>query len=363
MFSQSLMSLISAPLLILIAALSSSVCSAADLTPPRHFNDLFSDDRAIEVSLRAPLKELLKDYAEKPEQRAAELVYLDPVLNTTVTHALKVRARGNSRRNRKNCRFPPLRLNFPKRAVEGSLFAGQDKLKLVTHCVRLGDRSTRSLDGVELEFLVYRMLNVLTDRSLRVRRLDIRYEVTDDDNASFTHPGFLIESDQQLAARQHLRRIEVEAVDPNLQDHEYAALIEMFQYMIGNTDFSIVRSTPGDKCCHNARTFADGETIVSVPYDFDATGFVSPKYAQPAPEFRLSSVRQRLYRGYCRPGDLMAQTRSHFLAARPRLESLITGSTRLSKRARGTALKYLAGFYRDIGSDERFTRRIAERCR
>src|SRR5439155_1174386 len=50
----------------------------------------------------------------------------------TVSLKVDVRTRGIFRL--KECAFPPLRLDFPESRVHGTVFAGQDKLKLVTHC-------------------------------------------------------------------------------------------------------------------------------------------------------------------------------------------------------------------------------------
>ena len=109
-----------------------------------------------------------------------------------------VRVRGNSRAA--ICSFPPLRLNFRRSALTGTLLAGEDKLKLVTHC-RPG--SDRALDAVLNEFTAYRIFNLISDASYRVRLLKIHYHDTDGKQRGLAeaHYGFLIESSEGLAKR------------------------------------------------------------------------------------------------------------------------------------------------------------------
>ena len=69
----------------------------------------------------------------------------------------------------------------------------------------------------------------------------------------------------------------------------------MFQYMIGNTDFSAVY-------LHNERLFYVDGMIVPVPYDFDMSGLVDASYAvvsQVRNEvLPIDKVTKRLYRGF-----------------------------------------------------------------
>ena len=105
--------------------------------------------------------------------------------------------RGNFRRDGANCRFPPLYLNVPKKAVKHTLFAGQDKLKLVTHC--------QTDEYVVREWMVYRLYNLLTDLSFRARLARVTYADSLRKRPDETHWGLLLEDDADLAKRNHLR--------------------------------------------------------------------------------------------------------------------------------------------------------------
>ena len=129
---------------------------------------LFPDDASVaspmEVELHLPLRDLKRLKPEESESFAAQLVLAD---GTSLP--LEVSPRGKSRR--KTCDFPPLWLNFKKKSLKGTLFEGQNKLKLVTHC----KKSYAQKDFLAAEMLVYRLFNLFTDNSFRVRALHITY--------------------------------------------------------------------------------------------------------------------------------------------------------------------------------------------
>jgi hypothetical protein len=69
------------------------------------------------------------------------------------------------------CRDPPLRLDFDEATPLGTVFDGQNKLKLVTHC-----RDSDSYEQNLLEeYLAYRFYNLLTPISLGVQLAEITY--------------------------------------------------------------------------------------------------------------------------------------------------------------------------------------------
>ena len=135
----------------------------------------------IPFELALPLSRLKKLKAADTQEFAARLTLKD---GTELP--LKVSPRGKSRR--KQCDFPPLRLDFKKKATDGSIFAGQNKLKLVTHCSR---RLARG-GYLAAEMLAYRLFNTLTDASFRVRAVQIDYVDTDKEHSE-SWPGFVIE--------------------------------------------------------------------------------------------------------------------------------------------------------------------------
>ena len=138
---------------------------------------------------------------------------------------------------------------------------------------------------------------------------------------------------------------------------EEAVRVSVFQYMVGNTDWSMVRF-------HNTEVLQNSEGVyVPVPYDFDWTGFVSARYARPDERLGIRNVRQRLYRGFCRPSFDFSAVYAQFVEIRPDLEALYTGQEGLEEGNRGDAVDYLDDFYEDIESPQRARRRLLEDCR
>ena len=195
---------------ILLLAASMLAVQTAFATP------LFEDNSVLEVELRGPLGSL---YENKYDEAREQLPF--KIVADGVEHEIKVRVRGKSRLE--FCHFPPLRLNFKKGAVAGTVFEGQDKLKLVTHC----DLSRYAESDVLEEYAAYRILNELTDVSYRVRLLQIHYVDTDGltSGADYPHYGFLIEPMEHLAERNHGTAVEKPGVALKWLQPDYAALV------------------------------------------------------------------------------------------------------------------------------------------
>ncbi|HSH75823.1 MAG TPA: hypothetical protein VLA09_09080, partial [Longimicrobiales bacterium] len=253
---------------------------------------LFQSDEPLELTLRTDIEFLRRERNDSVEvEGIVSFVDLD---GSEVTRPVQVRARGNFRRRRDICNFPPLRLNFPRSQMEGTVFEGEDRLKLVTPCQDNRDDYQRYVFD---EFLAYRVLNLLTPASYRVRLVHITYEDVNGDYDVRTKYGFLVEADERMAERNRAVFLEAPMMHPIMADGEQSVIQSVFNYMIGNTDWSAVQF-------HNAVVMRteDGRHL-TVPYDFDHAGVVDARYATVAPQIadRIRNVRQRLFRGFCRP--------------------------------------------------------------
>ena len=91
---------------------------------------------------------------------------------------LDVEVTTRGRQRLETCAFPPLRLDFRRSQVTGTLFAGQNRLKLVTRC-----RDTRrSEEYLELEYFAYRAYEQVGAAAFRVRPSRMRYVDLERDN-------------------------------------------------------------------------------------------------------------------------------------------------------------------------------------
>lgn len=295
----------------------------------------------------------LKDERPDEEEEAALLRFRRPDGRTADTRA-QVRTRANFRREPRNCSFPPLRLDVPTGGMEGTVFHGQDKIKLVFPCMD-GRDSYQVL--VLREYLAYRMLGVLTPVSFRVRLVDLTIHDTSGELDPLHHHGFLIESDEAVAARNRAVVSEWERFFPEGMDVDQATTISLFQFMIGNTDWSPVEF-------HNALLLRDEEgRYLTVAHDFDFSGLVEAPYATPDPQFPIRDVRERLYRGFCWEGVDYDALNRRFVDARPALEALWHEMELLGDGDRRRGLDYLELFYRVIESPGTWRRQVVEACR
>jgi len=320
-------------------------------TGPAWAIPLFVQDTPLEVRLTGPLQATQDDLEHRRER--AFLIEVDGA-----RHDIEVRVRGNSRT--RVCHFPPLRLDFPRRDMDGTVFEGVDKIKLVTHCRGGHDAA---MDVLE-EFAAYRLFSALTDQSYRTRLVRMHY--TDSDGERNTGPAvshaFLIEPDDVLAAR--LGWAEARRASVRRGDFEpvHVALVYLFQYMIGNTDWSLVTAENDEHCCHNGRLFEGSGRLYYLPYDFDLAGLVDTRYAKPDPGLRIRNVRQRLYRGYCVEDGALSKAMQIVLARREAVMSTVAAIPALDERARRRMSDYLADFYAEAGDGSALTRDFHDRC-
>ena len=312
---------------------------------------LFQEQGVIDVSLTGPFGSLFENREDRSQRPF--LLSVDGI-----QQPVKIRLRGHSRV--RVCDFPPLRLNFPADVDGPSVFAGQDKLKLVTHC-RNYDRGEQDL--LE-EYMAYRVLNVLTDLSFKVRLLNIRYEDSDGilpDKAALRH-GFVIESREEFSTRTGARNLVLAGFPRHRHDQGHAALMYVFQYLIANTDWMLLKADYDEGCCHNLELFELGTRLFFVPYDFDVAGLINAKYAFPDNRLRIKRVTQRLYRGLCTDRatlrgalDTVKSKRDDILAVTREVPGLAPDN---AERARD----YLAEFFEEAEDEEDLLDSFEKHC-
>ncbi|MBT8087485.1 MAG: hypothetical protein KJO46_05590 [Gammaproteobacteria bacterium] len=270
-----------------------------------------------------------------------------------------IRVRGRFRLQKEICRFPPLRLNFRKSQAKGTLFHKQDKVKLVTHC---RDRSKRYQNSLLREYLAYRILNEITDISFRVRLLRITYVDTDGRRSETTNLGFLVEHKDRLAKRLDLQAIDIVASRPSELQPRHLNLISMFHYLLGNTDFSPVQGSR-EFCCHNHVLIGkEGDLLYSVPYDFDMSGLVNAPHAGPNPQFKIRSVKQRVYRGRCRNNPHLEETIARYMEKRDAIFALVREQAELSEKEQKSLRRYISAFYDTLASPRDVERLLIKKC-
>jgi len=313
---------------------------------------LFASHEVLVVSLEADMEDLKKE-RDQDIEREGTFTFMGPD-NEPMTVSVKLTTRGIFRLDKRNCNFPPLKLDLPKGKVEGTIFNGQNKLKLVAPC---NDQKDDYQRYVLLEYLVYRTYNLITPVSYRVRLLHCTFKDSSGKNDDRTMYVFLIEDVDRLAERNFAEESDWEEFHPyNMQDRQ-AALVDLFQYMIGNTDWSA-------PYFHNIKMIlGEGLTYLVIPFDFDFSGAVDASYATPNPDVGIRRVRDRAYRGFCRESLDFTTLFALFNERRDSIYATVRGLEELEEKQRDRLLDYYDKFYDVINNEGRARREIHRMCR
>jgi hypothetical protein len=340
---------------IAVAAVTASPVAAGD---DSDVQPLFRTNDVLRVQIEAPFTTLMRD--RNSDEYQDGLFHVITESGTGEALEVKIRTRGNYRRREENCEFAPLRLNFLKEQVRGTILEGQDKLKLVTHC----DNSRRSYEqSVVLEYLAYRILNELTSLSFRARLLHVDYIDTERDNKTHTKFAILIEEEESLYRRIDMQFAAIGSVTPEQLDPQQTTLIGVFQYLIGNTDFSPLRGAKDEFCCHNVVLVSTpGTALMPIPYDFDLSGLVDAPYASPNPKLKIKKVTQRLYRGYCMHNEQLPGVIDRMTENRDAIASLVEHQEGLLAGSRATASRYIDKFYDRVSAYAEVEKNLIREC-
>jgi hypothetical protein len=297
------------------------------------------------------MKQVLNDKSEDPEYHEALLIQK---LSDAQIQAfnIKIRARGNTRRIHNICEFPPLKINFKKKSTANTIFEGQDKIKLVTHCQESDEYQNYAM----LEYLAYKTYNTLTEYSYRVRLVHVIYQDTEQNYPDIEKTGFLIEDDELLAERLGGEITKQRIWSPDSCDQKVVDIFSLFQFMIGNTDWWIHTR-------HNVDILKlEHDALIPLPFDFDYAGIINTPYAVPSPELPILVVKDRFFKGSCKsPGDF-GQTIALYNSRKDKIIALLNEAEFLDKKYRRTSIRYVEEFYRIINDPEKFSAYLDQTC-
>jgi len=337
-----------------LAMLLQATSAGCDVAAER---PLFECDQPLAFVLELPMKTLLRNADDRPLLDGR--LYLTDADGKQRSLDVRVTTRGHSRLA--ICSFPPLSVLFHPAQVQGTVFAGQDKLKIVTQC----RRGARYLDYLRQEYGIYRAFGVLADVAFRVRLLDITFRDAAGRREDDMEVAFFIESDDEVAARTGLHAVKQQRIDAGQLDPRSANVYELFQFMIANTDWSLLKGPGDEDCCHNGKVLAqpgaDTGWIV-LPYDFDQAGLIGTPYALPDERLGIRSVRQRLYRGRCEYARYLDDTIELFNARRRALEEALAAGEP-SGRTQRSQVDYLDQFYAIVNTPKRLEHDVIAQCR
>jgi hypothetical protein len=321
----------------------------AGLTGPSSVKDLFDTDDVLQIVLKGKIRELLNDRTEEPKNHPLVLSYSLPG-SEKVEIPVEVKTRGHFRRLKENCNFPPLLIQFPKKGIHSTtIFREQAKLKLVMPC--LDDTY------VVREWLVYKVYNLLTPKSFRARLVQVQLD--DERNKKLPVPvyGILLEEEKQMAQRNHCVSL-AKRLKPQETQLDAFLTMAVFQYLVGNTDWSVQYQ-------QNIKLIAKDSNALPFPvaYDFDHAGMVNSPYALPAEELKMTSVKQRRFRGFCvQNQQLFEPAIARFNEVKKEIYALYANCKLLDAKYIKSATLYLDEFYRTINYPREWKKEFAYPC-
>ena len=312
----------------------------------------FQDESTINATLEMDLKDLLaKKLKDKYMPATLTLAFND---GTSITEKIQASARGNFRRE--TCFMPGLYLKFHN--ATSPLMYKLDKLKLSNGCNSTDDAGQL----VVKEYLAYKIYNLLTDKSLKVRFVKVSFKDEAGKRKPYTQYGFFLEDVDAMAKRNGMVQIKGTQFYTENTDRDQMTLVTMFEYLIANTDWSVPSyhniKLIGPRDDKTARPFA-------VAYDFDICGFVNPPYATIDEQLqdKISSVRERLNRGFPRTIEELKTAAQLFNSKKDQIISLIKNNEFLSNREKSSAVDYVDDFYKIINSERDLKRVFIDEAR
>ena len=314
---------------------------------------LFENDNILEVQIVGNIGKISKDRGKNKAYHPAKIIYLKNDGDQIAVDVL-LRTRGIFRLNPRICNFPPLRLKFKKQDVKNTIFKGIKKLKMVTHC-----QNKKKLYQQYLfrEYLAYKLFNLFTEMSFRVRLVHVTYINSGRKNKKLKKYGFFIEPVEMMADRNHCKYLKIDDSTSYTLDSKQSSFLSVFQFMIGNTDWSCMTD-------HNVKRIipTSGGASLGVPYDFDFSGIVDTLYAVPIEQAKSTSTKDRFFQGFCQPQAVFDQIFVRFENHKKEIYSLYENFPLIDKKYKKATFKFLDKFYKIINTLRLVKRYIYENC-
>ncbi len=323
---------------------------APALRPTSAEKGLFDTDDVLHITLSGNIRPLLKNRVGSPTNHSLTLAYAKED-GSKQAIPVEVKTRGHFRRMKGNCSYPPLLIQFSADSAHlSSVFREQRNLKLVMPCK--GDQY------IVREWLVYELYNLVTPQSFRARLVKVNLEDDESPKPSTPFYGILLEEENLMAKRNRMVSVE-RKVKPMQTKTDAFLTMAVFEYLIGNTDWSV-------QYLQNIKLLAADSTAfppTAVPYDFDHAGIVDAPYAQPAEELRMRSTRERRYRGYC-VQDMMVfeSTIARYNQLKPDIYRVYTECPLLDEKYIKSTVQYLNEFYATVNDPKLWQKEFAYPC-
>lgn len=251
------------------------------------------------------------------------------------TYEVGVKPRGKFRR--RISEIPPLKVKVKKKVLQAEGLDTLNELKLVlpTSIDEAGN------ERVVREYLTYKMYEQATPFHVRAHLINLTLLNTNAANEpKYTVKAILLEDEEETVARLGGTLVKRFGLTLDSLDTEQAALMVVFQYMIGNTDWGVADN-------RNVRLLQTSSgIIVPIPFDFDFSGFVDAPYAVPLSESGLRNVRERFLMADGLSDEALKKAAAALHEHRQAFADLCRGGLVANKTAE-RCVKYLDAFFRE----------------
>lgn len=272
---------------------------------------------------------------------------------TAISQDIEIEARGQSRK--KICYFPPIKLKLKKATFDDPYLDQVNSHKLVTHC----NTSKRNKENLLKEYLAYKLLNIFTEHSFRVQLIEMNYIDTRKKPKPLLRHAFLIEHTKVLCERNNCVEVENEKLAMKSIDATSMIRFSLFQYMIGNVDWTIPK-------LHNVKLMKSFDFTkplpFAVPYDFDHSGLVNADYAVNTRDPEIESVKTRVFAGLCYTESAYKKEIANFIAHKEEVFRVIDNFQYLDSRSRKEVRSYIEDFYKAIEKPDFYQKVIMKKC-
>jgi hypothetical protein len=314
---------------------------------------LFEDVTPVEITLRFDLAAYFRSKPKKGYIKANLTFHLSKT--DSISRNIRLRSRGEFRNQ--YCGFPPIELNFKDANFGYSDLNRITKLKLVPQC----KSGSINESYVLREYLTYKLFQVFTDTSFRVRLLTINYIDTEKKRKPISQYGFFIEPVEFVTARTNSVQINTATLNQKSIIPEIMDRLAIFNYMIGNYDWAVPKQ-------HNVKVIkplvlTPTGRVIAIPYDFDWTGLVNADYAIPAEIIGTENVRERLFLGVCRSREVYQKDLEIFLQEKEELYNVINQFPYLSQKDKKDMTGYLDGFYNQLAGRKEILDILLSSCK
>ncbi|MEK9614426.1 MAG: hypothetical protein VW080_10950, partial [Flavobacteriaceae bacterium] len=158
--------------------------------------------------------------------------------------------------------------------------------------------------------------------------------------------------------KRHTGKVFERYVHPMAMQHLTSVHNAFFQYLLGNTDFSVAYQ-------HNGKLLYIDKQIIPLPYDFDMTGWVNPSYATVNTTLGISSVQERKYRGFKREQKYFDQVRQQLIDQKDEMMNMVASyeAEFNDTKEYKNMFDFMEAFYEVLEDDKKFQKSIVDQAR